>query len=712
MRRRIHIRQTDSYDCGAACLASAAAWWGLRLPLSRFRRECGCSKDGISIRGISDGAESLGLSAKPMKAQDFQSMDIAAKAERLRGLSAAGVPVIAHTVSDRGMLHYVVIFGVSSSKLQVMDPAKDRIRWILISEFAKKWSGYIILICKGEGFTAQAKPESRRERLVRLLYIHRKDVGLALAGSVCLSAIGICNSLLLQVLIDKVLPQGDTAALAKVAAIIIAFIPVSLMIGYLRDLYLLQGGIAMDTSLITGFLKRILGMDEKFFKDYPKGELESRLGDTSKIRVFICQGSVSLGVCLITLVAVCVLMFTFYARLATMLLLCLPAYFLLLVAADRINRRLSRKVMSAAADFESDVIDSIEGHAAIRHFDVRPADLKYNGSFSELIYRSFSAGRFSAAIGGLSGGISQTVLALILIIGGAGVIYGNLSLGELVSFYTLSIYFITPAASFASFDSLMNEALVASDRIYDITSSYTFLSDDDSPKIRDASALAEDAVLVFNDVGFRYTGGRTIIEKFSHTFRRGTITGIQGPSGCGKSTLVGLMTRDYRPSSGKISFGGIDIFNFTSTCWRDILSCVPQYSHLFNATIFDNITMTPSRGEKNIDQNMLERALKASLMAGMEKMLRRLDKGIFSPAGPSGVALSGGEKQMILVARMLYADSRIMIFDESASNIDSWGRQHFAGLLTRLRDEGKCLIVVSHDDKLPQLCDEIIKLTG
>ena len=710
MRRKLHIRQTDSYDCGAACLASAAAWWGITLPLSRFRRECGCSKDGISIRGIADGAESLGLCAKAMKAEGFDSMDKASKAVRLRELAHAAGPVIAHTVSDNGMFHYVVIFKVCGRKMQVMDPAKERIRWLGIESFAVRWTGYIILIVKGQGYVSAEKPESRRGRLLRLINLNRKDIALCLAGSVCLAGIGICNSLLLQVLIDRILPQGNLTALARVAAIILAFIPLSLIIGYMRDLYLLQGSISLDTSLITGFMKRILGMDERFFKDYPKGELEARLGDTAKIRTFICQGSVSLGVCLITLATVCALMFTFYSRLATLLVLCIPVYLLLLGAADRINRRMSRRVMAAASDFENDVIDSIEGHTAIRHFDVKSADLRFNTSFSNLIYKSFGAGRFSAGISGLSGGISQTVMALILIIGGAGVIYGNLSLGELVSFYTLSVYFVTPVASFVGFDSMMNEALVASDRLYDITSSYILLSHESY--CIDTPPSDRSAVLEFRGVDFRYTGGRTILKNFSHSFACGTITGIQGPSGCGKSTLVSLMMRDYRPTAGTISFGGIDISTFTSTCFRDIISVVPQSDYIFNATVFDNIAMTPGRGEKHIDPNMLERALRAALRAGMEKMLQRLDKGLLAAVGPSGTSLSGGEKQMILVARMLYADSRIMVFDESSSNIDRSGRQHFARLLNELREAGKCVIVVSHDENLAQLCNQVIQLTG
>ena len=212
----------------------------------------GCSKDGISIRGITDGAAAVGLNARALKAENLASLDLKAKAERLQALSASPSPVIAHTVSEKGMLHYVVIFGVGKRKLQVMDPAKDRMTWVNIVDFAQRWSGYIILAGAGDGMCETDGCQSRKSRLLRLLSFHRREVVLALAGSIFLAGTGICNSLLLQVLIDKVLPSGNYSALAVVSAVLLCLIPISLIIGYMRDMYLLRGGIAIDSGLVRG----------------------------------------------------------------------------------------------------------------------------------------------------------------------------------------------------------------------------------------------------------------------------------------------------------------------------------------------------------------------------------------------------------------------------------------------------------------------------
>ena len=401
MRRKIHIRQTDSYDCGAASLAAVAAWWGVKLPLERFRRECGCSPDGITLRGLADGAAAIGLNAKPMRAEGFEKLNIGGKISLLRNLKEATGPVIIHTVSREGLLHYMVIYKVGRKSVEVMDPARERIGRVNIADLAGRWSGYVILAGPGEGYREEDRTSGRRLRLLRLLDMHRREIILALAGSIVLSAMGICNSLLMQMLIDKAIPEGNLSWLIALAAVIVAMIPLSLAIGYLRDLYLLKGGLSIDNSLIIGFMRRILRMDERFFRDYSKGELESRLSDTVKIRLFICEGIVSFSVCAVTLVGVCALMFSFYSRLAAMLMACIPAYAILVAVADRMNRRLSRKVMGAAAGFESDVMDCIEGQAAIRHFGTDTSSLAFNSSFSALIFERFRAGKISALFGGL-----------------------------------------------------------------------------------------------------------------------------------------------------------------------------------------------------------------------------------------------------------------------------------------------------------------------
>ncbi|MBR4806136.1 MAG: ATP-binding cassette domain-containing protein, partial [Bacteroidales bacterium] len=537
-------------------------------------------QEGVTIQGIIDGARAVGLSAKALKVEEKEKLSTKEKAERLRSLNVLKAPVILHITSDNGMLHFVVMTKCVGKRIHIMDPAKGRIERRLIGEFALQWSGYVILCSPGEGFAKRDEAEGRFGRIIKLLKFHKREVLLSLAGSVALSAVGVCNSLLLQLLIDDVIPSGNKSLLIIISAAILTLMPLSLAVSYIRNLYMISSGVALDTRLNTGFMRRILSMDARFFRDYPKGELESRLSDSYKIRALVCEGTVQAGVCITTFSIVTILLFTFYQKLALFLLCSIPAYIIMLVLSHRANKRISKRIMSSASLYEADVIDTIEGADQIRHFNIDPSTLRYNGSYATLALESYKAGKISSALQLMGSGISQLIMAVILIGGGTAVLYSKMSVGELVSFFTLSSFFISPLNELLQLNSALNEALTASDRVYDITSSkpvYEGIVNDQS-----AQGGSNQRGLELKNISFRYPGRETLIENFSCTLPNGSITAIYGASGCGKSTLVSLLMRDWKPTEGKILYGGIDIFLYNPTCWRKMISAAPQYSHLFN----------------------------------------------------------------------------------------------------------------------------------
>ncbi|MBO4691261.1 MAG: peptidase domain-containing ABC transporter [Bacteroidales bacterium] len=707
MRSILNIKQTDSYDCGAASLASVAGWWGVYLPLSRFRRECGCSKEGVTIQGIIDGARAVGLSAKALKVEEKEKLSKEEKINRLRSLNVLKAPVILHITSDKGMLHFVVMTKCVGKRIHIMDPAKGRIEKRLIGEFAQQWSGYVILCSPGEGFAKRDEAEGRFGRIIKLLKFHKREVILSLAGSVALSAVGVCNSLLLQLLIDDVIPSGNRSLLVIISAAILALMPLSLAVSYIRNLYMISCGVALDTRLNTGFMRRILSMDARFFRDYPKGELESRLSDSYKIRALVNEGTVQAGVCITTLLIVLILLFTFYQKLALFLILTIPAYIVMLILSHRANKKISKKIMSSASLYEADIIDTIEGADQIRHFNIDPSTLRYNGSYATLALESYRAGKISSALQLMGSGISQLIMAVILIGGGTAVLYSKMSVGELVSFFTLSTFFISPLNELLQLNSALNEALTASDRVYDITSSQPVYEGIVTDSVKNK---VNQRGLELQNVSFRYPGRETLIENFSCSLPNGSITAIYGASGSGKSTLVSLFMRDWKPTEGKILYGGIDIYFYNPTSWRKIISAAPQYSHLFNATILENITMELGSSHKEIDDESLRKIASISEQIGMEKMINRLQSGIMTQVGKGGVQLSGGETQKVLLARALYRNPKILILDETTSFMDSESRLKVYDTLQKLKQTGCCIVLISHNRDTLSIADRAIEL--
>lgn len=693
----VKVRQFDSYDCGAACLCSIAAWYGADFPLSEVRRACGCTQEGITIKGIIDGAASLGFIAKGYRTEDVS----------VGTLSYIEPPVIAHTKEENGYLHYVVIFKISGKHLTIMDPGSGDLCRVSGEEFVGKWTGYIITLMPAAGFSPGKKKDGKTLRLLRLAAFHKKEILLALYGSVILTLIGICNSIFLRRLVDDIIPSGNLFALAVISTLMTLLIPVQLFIGYSQDLYLLRNGIKIDTELIMGFLGKLFRLPVNFFREYGSGDLESRISDTCKIRTFISEGIVSLFVSISTIAAVLTVMFSLYWRAAVLVLAAIPLYSIVYFAADRVNRRYSRELAKSAAGFENDVIDALDGAETVKHFGAeRIAEAKYNRSYSILMEKSYRAGRYGAMCSVAGNGVSQMLLAGIIIAGGFYVCEGKMTTGELVAFYTLCTMLTAPVANLININSIANEAFTAFERLFEIMDLKEEESQDDLRK--ESSFLTEACVgnaeeLAFKNVTFGYPGRDILIRELECSFPFGKITAVCGPNGSGKSTIGALIMRDLTPDKGCLEVGGVDISSFPVSEWRKAASIAPQRGHVFDATLLDNIT-------SGADECDYENIRKIYSAVGLDDFCRKHPMGPLTVLGRNGSLISGGEMQKIMIARVLYRNPKIVIFDEATSFMDEVSEKRILELMAGLKREGKCVIFVTHKSSNLGIADKIIQL--
>lgn len=692
LRGACKIKQQDEYDCGAACLSSIASWYGVKVSLSGVRRACGCSKGGVTVKGIIDGAKTLGLRAKGYKSPE----------KNIDYFRETASPFIVH-LERNGMYHFVAVYRTEKEKIIVMDPSSGDYEKINIEDFKREWTGYLILLVPGDDLEKRDERVNRYVRMFRLLKFHKKELLYAIAGSIALAIIGVCNSLFLQQLIDRAIPNSDWQLLAIVSLIVIVLIPLSLYIGYGRTIYLLRNGIKIDTSLVLTYLRHIFLLPSDFFSEYSSGDITSRLSDASTIRTFISEGLVSLIVSVLTLLCVIVLMFTYYWKLALFTLLFIPFYVILYFVSDRINRKYSKELAVAGAKFESDVIDSIEGAESVRHFNaVNLSEGRCESSYTRLAEKSYRAGRAGSMFNAAGDGISRMLLATIIVIGGYAVFRRSMTMGEMVSFYTLCAFFTAPLASLVSMNSLVNQALVSSERLFDIIGLKP--AGDDEKECSYPQLLSRPNDIEFCGIDFRYAGRENLFSDFSCIFRKGEITAVSGESGCGKTTMGALIMRDLSPSEGKIFVGGTDIATLKQEEWRKYVSISSQRCHVFNASILDNITA----GEDNPD---IDRVMMICASLGMADMIRLMPYGLMTEVGERGRTLSGGEMQKVSIARMLYINPMVCIFDESTSFMDEVSEKYVLGIMEYLRNEGKSVIVISHRNSNISIADSIINMS-
>jgi ATP-binding cassette subfamily B protein len=429
------------------------------------------------------------------------------------------------------------------------------------------------------------------------------------------------------------------------------------------------------------------------------GEIISRISDAVKIRVFINEVSISLILNIFILAVSFALMFTFYWKLAIIMLIVIPFYIIIYYLSNRLNRKVQRKVMERAADLEAQLVESLNAAGTIKRFCLEDySNFKTETRFVgllEIIYKSGLNGIFSSSTTSL---VSQ-VFSLIILWIGAGYAIGNqITAGELLSFYSVVGYFTGPVTGIIGFNRTFQDAKIAADRLFEI---FDLETDEGESQIDLKPEMLND--IHFENIKFRYGTRTEVFDSLNLTIRKGEVTAIVGESGSGKTTLISLLQKLYPLQSGNIRIGQYDLQHFTNQSLRHLITVVPQKIDLFTGNVTENIAI----GDLYPDINKI---IDVCNNLGMIKFIEQLPHGFNTYLGENGATLSGGQKQRIAIARALYRDPEVLILDEATSSLDSVAEEFVKSTLGLLKVKGKTTIVIAHRLSTINLADRIIVL--
>ncbi len=682
----IRVKQRDITDCGAACLASVAAYYKVRLPVSRIRQFAGTDKKGTNILGLIEAASKMGFLAKGVRG-DFESLFKIPK------------PAIAHVVVKDILHHYVVIVRTTESFIEVMDPASGELHKRSHDEFKKEWTGVLVLIAPGEKFTVKNEKISVSKRLWQLIKPNRFILLQSLSGALVFSVLGLATSLYVGKLVDHVIPGGNINLLNLLGIAMIVIIFFRLLLSLFQFLFVLKTGQRIDASLILGYYQHLLRLPQSFFDNMRTGEIISRIGDAVKIRVFINDVSINLVLNLFILIVSFIMMFTFFWKLAVIMLAVVPFYTGIYWLYNRLNKTVQRKVMERGADLEAQLVESLNSASTIKRFSLEDhSGFKTETRFVALLETLYKSG-LNSIFSNISSAFVTQMIVLVLLWAGTGfVIKTEITPGELLSFYAVTGYFTAPVSGIIGFNRSFQDARIAADRLFEI---FDLEVDDEKDRIELMPEMTGD--ITFENVKFRYGTRVEVFESLNIRMKKGEITAIAGESGSGKSTLVSLIQNIYPLQNGHIRIGQFDILHFTQKSLRKVISVVPQKIDLFAGNVIDNIAV----GEINPD---MHKVLSVCEKLGMTHFIESLPNGFRTWLGENGSNLSGGQKQRIAIARALYRDPEILILDEATSSLDSVAEQFVQNTINLMRKEKKTVIVIAHRLSTISMADRIIVL--
>jgi ATP-binding cassette subfamily B protein len=415
----VKIKQRDITDCGAACLASVAEHYKLKLPVSRIRQIAGTDKRGTNVLGMVKAAEQLGFDSKGVKGT-------------VESLSKIPLPAIAHIVRNN-LQHYVVIYSVGKKKLTYMDPADGQIHGETIAEFQKIWSGVLILLVPGEMFKEENTKVSIYKRFWFLLQPHHSVLFQSLFGAIVYTVLGLSTSVYIQKITDNVFVSGNQNLLNLLSIAMIAILLIQIFVGVSKSVFMLNTGQKIDARLILGYYKHLLKLPQRFFDTMRVGEIISRINDAVKIRVFINDVAISLVVNVFIVFFSFALMFVYSWKLALILLISIPLYIFIYFITNKLNKKRERKLMEDSAELESQLVESLNSVKTIKQFGIEDfANIKTENRFIRLLDSVYKSSINSFFTGNSLEFVSRIFTIVILWIGSYLVIE-NQSLRRIVS---------------------------------------------------------------------------------------------------------------------------------------------------------------------------------------------------------------------------------------------------------------------------------------
>lgn len=531
---------------------------------------------------------------------------------------------------------------------------------------------------------------------------------LAAMSLVVTSLLGLAMPLVVKNLIDSVVMGQDLVELNRVALVLGGIFALRAVFGFGQTYLTAWVGERVVANLRRELYAHLLALSLGFFARQRVGEVLSRIGnDVQVIQNAVTRNLVNLVQQVVTAVGIIVIVSAMDWRLTLLMCITMPAMVLTTRLMGRQIRMASRQVQDTLAEASAVVEETIGGIRIVKSFAREGYERERFGmKVTTLFEIAMKRSRIYATLGPIISFLAAGSLALVLWAGGRAVLSGQLTPGQLIAFLLYASMLSGPLGGFASLYSQVQEALGATERVFELL--------DTQPEIvqaPDAKVLRSiTGHVAFHDVSFEYDPRQPVLRHVTLEAKPGEVVALVGPSGVGKTTLVNLIPRFYDPSSGYITIDGHDVRRVVLHGLRDQIGLVPQETLLFSDTIAANIRY----GKLHATQSEIEAAAQS---ANAHDFVNELPDGYQTQVGERGIKLSGGQRQRIAIARAILKNPRILILDEATSSLDTESEQLVQEALERLLrpgegQPGRTTFVIAHRLSTITNADRIIVLQG
>lgn len=697
-----HYLQLDAMDCGPTCLRMIAKYYGKTYSLQTLRAHSFITREGVSMLGISDAAESIG----------FRTMGVRITLEQLR--EEMPLPCILHWKQN----HFVVCYDIKKKKdgyrYHIADPASQLVTygdqemkkcWLATKVDGEEKGAALALEPSPDFHTHEDEHETERKNglgfFFRYLFPYKKELIHLLLGMLVVSMLQLIFPFLTQSLVDTGIRDGN---LSFITLILIAQLVVSvsqLSVEFIRSWILLHVNTRINISLISDFLIKLMKLPLRFFDTKMVGDIMQRIGDHNRIEAFLTGSSISTLFSFVNFFIFGFILAYYSPLILGIFLLGNTLYVGWILVFMKYRRELDIRRFAQAAGEQSSLIQLVTGMQEIK---LNNCEKQKRWQWERIQVKLFRISVKGMALGQVQqvGSVffNQTTNILISFIAAKSVVGGEMTLGMMMSLTYIIGQLNAPVSAFIGFARQLQDAKISLERLNEIHGK----EDEESKVSSQLSVLPEKKEIAINHVYFSYDGADRdyVLQDVCLTIPEQKVTAIVGASGSGKTTLVKLLLGFYTPNKGEIRLGDTPIGMINPHLWRAKSGAVMQDGFIFSDTIANNIAV----GAEQID---IERLRHAVTVANIRDFIDSLPLGYNTKIGMEGNGISQGQKQRLQIARAVYKNPEFLFFDEATNALDANNEKEIMEHLNEFY-RGKTVVVVAHRLSTVRNADKIVVL--
>lgn len=691
------IKQHDSMQCGIACLGMICLYYGKSYSLETLSRYCYATNQGVSMLGISQSAQSLGLSSRCIKTN-------------LQNLANILEPCILHWNQN----HFVVLYGINKKgKYIIADPAKGVISYDK-QTFLSHWSGEITAESKGflmmfeptTDFYTHSETNSYKNHSFRFIFDNLKELKGSIFNVFVFAIIASCLQFLLpfftQIIVDKGISERDISLVYLILAGQFILTLSRTLADFVRNRILLHIGQKINLSILDAFFNKLLMLPMRFFDIKLHGDLYQRMSDHERIKEFLTEQLLSLFFSILSVSVFCIVLLNYSIHIFLVFLGGTLLYGFWLALFFKKRRILDFQNFEQQAKCNSKTYQLL---TYMQEIKLQGCENRRRAEWSDTQKELYSVNIKKLKLSQIqeigSVLINETKNLIITIITATAVTSNQMSIGMMIAIQYVIGQLNAPTSLLMQFAQSLQDVKVSLERINEV---HEMNPEDKEKSIKQFAKKEKD--IIINNLFFKYDphAPKTTLYNINAYIPEKKITAIVGASGSGKTTLLKLLLGYYPPNSGNIYIGGSTLQNYNMKWWRSRCSVVMQEGVIFSDSIARNIAIN----DENIDWDRLNNAAK---IACADEFIQNLPLNYRTKIGKDGLGLSKGQQQRILIARAVYKQPDFIMLDEATNSLDAKNERNIVENLTEFF-KNKTVIVIAHRLSTVKNADNILVMNN